>query len=187
MKVMSVLGSPRRRGNTARVLGWVEEELAALGHEVDRADLADYEVRGCLGCYACKRSLETPCVQRDDANALFDRVAAADALILASPLYCWGFSAQLKAFLDRGICLVVEFESAEHQSRLDGKRIALVATAEGPMEQNLDLLVTPYRLLCEYNRALAVGDLLVPGCTTPEALGEEVRAQAQALARTIAG
>jgi multimeric flavodoxin WrbA len=187
MRVMSVLGSPRRKGNTAKVLGWVEEELVALGHEVDHVNLIDFEVSGCLGCYACKASLDTPCVQRDDGNALFSRVVRSDGLILASPLYCWGFSAQMKAFLDRAICLVVEFKGADHQSRLEGKRLALVATGEGPLERNLDLLQTPFDLLCEYSKATNAGSLLVPGCKTPDAIAAEVRDRAMALARAIGG
>ena len=185
MKVMTVQGSPRKRGNTAQVLSWVEDELRSLGHTVDRANITDHDVRGCLGCYACKQSLETPCVQRDDANALFARVIEADALILASPLYCWGVTAQLKAFIDRGLCLVVGFEGPGHESRIEGKRLALIATAEGPMADNLDLLRKPFDLLCSYTKVTMAGSLLVPGCTSPDVLGEGVREQARALAHEI--
>ena len=185
MRVMTVLGSPRRRGNTAAVLTWVEEELMSLGHEVDRVDITDHDVRGCIGCYACKESLETPCIQQDDANALFARVIEADALVLSSPLYCWGLSAQLKAFVDRAICLVMGFEGPGHESRIADKRLALVATAEGPRVDNLDLLEKPFAMMCDYTMTLTAGALLVPGCPGPDALGDEVREQARALARAI--
>ena len=50
MKVMTILGSPKKKGNTAKVLGWLEEELEAQGNQVSRINITDREVRGCLGC-----------------------------------------------------------------------------------------------------------------------------------------
>ena len=50
MKVLSIFGGPRKNGNTVAVLNWVEEELGGLGHEVERVDVVDKSVGGCLGC-----------------------------------------------------------------------------------------------------------------------------------------
>ncbi len=47
MRIMTILGSPRRQGNTAKVLGWIEEQFQAGGHEVDSANILDYRVQGC--------------------------------------------------------------------------------------------------------------------------------------------
>ena len=47
MRIMAVLGSPRRQGNTAKVLGWTEEQFRAGGHEVSSAKILDYRVQGC--------------------------------------------------------------------------------------------------------------------------------------------
>jgi multimeric flavodoxin WrbA len=52
---MTVLGSPRRRGNTAKVLAWVEEQFQGDGREVDPANILDYRVQGCGECMACKK------------------------------------------------------------------------------------------------------------------------------------
>jgi multimeric flavodoxin WrbA len=64
MKIVSVLGSPRKKGNTARVLGWVEEELVAAGHEVDHLDIVDRTVNGCVECYTCQKNPTSPAVRR---------------------------------------------------------------------------------------------------------------------------
>ena len=85
MKVISILGGPRKKGNTANVLAWVEEELNSLGHEVDRVNVVDYKVNGCLSCYRCQEMPDVPgCVQRDDAVAIFERMIAADAVLFTS-------------------------------------------------------------------------------------------------------
>jgi hypothetical protein len=47
MRVMTILGSPRRQGNTAKVLGWIEDQLRAAGRQVDAANILDYHVQGC--------------------------------------------------------------------------------------------------------------------------------------------
>ena len=78
MRIMTILGSPRRQGNTAKVLGWIEEQVQADGHEVDRANILDYRVLGCGECMACKKGAIELCSIRDDANALFRRMVAAD-------------------------------------------------------------------------------------------------------------
>jgi multimeric flavodoxin WrbA len=106
MKVMTVLGSPRRNGNTAKVLG-LFESLIVDDHEMDRISIADSDVKGCTGCYACQEKPDEPgCVQKDDAVSIFERMMNSDVVVYASPLYCWSFSSQLKAFFDRHFCMV---------------------------------------------------------------------------------
>ena len=63
MKIITILGSPRRQGNTATVLSMFES-LVAAQHQVDRVDLVDYDVRGCLGCGACQKVLDEPGCRR---------------------------------------------------------------------------------------------------------------------------
>ena len=59
MKVMTILGSPRRNGNTAKVLGQFES-MISNGHEVERIDIVDSNVKGCVGCYACQQKPDEP-------------------------------------------------------------------------------------------------------------------------------
>ena len=81
MQIMTVLGSPRRRGNTAKVLGWIEEQFQADGHQVDRANILDYRVQGCGECMACKKGTSELCSIGDDANGLYRRMVAADLVL----------------------------------------------------------------------------------------------------------
>jgi len=102
MKITILQGSARKKGNTARVLTWVEEELIDLGHDVDSIYLHSKNLKGCLGCGKCKEKPDTiGCVQRDDVPEILGKMINSQLVIFSSPLYFWGFSAQIKAIIDR--------------------------------------------------------------------------------------
>ena len=86
MKIMTILGSPRKKGNTAKVLG-LFEEMISKNHQVYRLNLASIEVNGCLGCGACQKEPDEPgCVQDDEAIAIFKKMQADHYIELASKL-----------------------------------------------------------------------------------------------------
>lgn len=106
MKTTTILGSPRRRGNTAAVLG-LFEGMVPPEVKVERIKIVDYKVGGSLGCVACQWDLVSAgCIQRDDTGAILRRLLETEVILYASPLYVWGFTAQVKALLDRHYCLV---------------------------------------------------------------------------------
>lgn len=186
MKIVSLLGSPRPKGNTAKVLGWVEETLQKKGHSVERINVVEHVVNGCLECYACQEKPEEPgCPQQDDALGILNRLIAADAIIYASPLFSWSWTAQMKALIDRHFCLIRDIDTGNPSSLIDGKRIALVATAQGPMEGNADLLVMQFDCLAQYSKATVVQHLVVPLCTTPDAISDDIRQQAAGVAAAL--
>jgi multimeric flavodoxin WrbA len=185
MRVFTALGSARREGNTAKVLGWVEDALRAGGHEVDRANLYDYNIRACTGCNTCKLDQDAPgCIIEDDQDALLQRVLESDALIISSPLYCWGFGAQAKAFLDRCYALGKPVPGG-NRSLISGKRIAFIITAGGGLEDNIDLVAATFPRLAGWHRLDNPGNLLVPNCARPADIPAQVQAEAQALAAKI--
>jgi multimeric flavodoxin WrbA len=176
------------QGNTATVLGWVEEELSQQGHEVARINVTDHTINGCLECYHCQKTVNEPgCPQKDDALSIFGRMVEADAVIYASPLFCWSWSSQIKTLIDRHFCLVKDAGSRKWSSLLQGKPTALVMTAAGEIPANAELLVQQYRNLIEYARAEVKATLVVPYCTSPDAIPAEVRVQAASLARDLVG
>ena len=188
MKIATLLGSPRKKGNTAKVLGWAEEELRARGCEIDRINIADHKVNGCKGCFICKRFTDEPgCPQKDDAVAIFGRMMSADALIYATPLYCWDFPSQMKALIDRHVCLVTGYATPEHKSLLEGKKTALLVTCEDQIENNADLVQTLFNRLNEFMKAEVTSKLVVPFCTIPDALSDDAHDAANELAISLAG
>ncbi|MDM8551633.1 flavodoxin family protein [Desulfobacterales bacterium HSG2] len=187
MKITTILGSPRKKGNTANVLGMFEERVAQ-GHEVDRINITEYKVNGCLGCGACQKKSDEPgCVQKDDAVSLFGRMTEADVVIYASPLYCWSFSAQMKALIDRHFCLVKNYGTPDHKSLVDGKRTALLVTCGGPVEDNADLIQEIFNRVNLYAKCDVIGKYILPFCTTPDALGDEAAEMAKKMAGDITG
>jgi multimeric flavodoxin WrbA len=97
--VVAVLGSPRRKGNCAAVVGAALAELEAIGVAVEIIHLSAHDIRYCMGHDDCAD--RECCAIRDDAPALLDRVFAADGLILASPVYADDVTGQMKVFIDR--------------------------------------------------------------------------------------
>lgn len=188
MKVMTIFGGPRRRGNTATVLGWVEDELRSQGHDVERVNVIDHKINGCLGCRTCKSFPdEIGCCQRDDAVPILERMLKADAVLLASPLYGWGFTGQMKTLLDRFYSLTTGARGVNYKSLMEGRRGALLITAGGRYDGNADLVVESFRRLLNYTLMQPAGQLIVAGCSTPDKLSPEAKAEALSLARQIAG
>jgi multimeric flavodoxin WrbA len=189
MRVTSVLGSPRpKKGNTATVLGWVEDELRAQGHDVDRINIIDKKVNGCKECYTCQGNPDEPgCPQEDDAKEIFERLMASDAMLLASPLFCWGFSSQIKPLIDRHFCLVTDYGTPKWKSLLEGKRAGLLVTCAGPIEENADLVVQMFQRLMDYAKISTPESLVIPFTTTPDAMGAEIKELAVKFAGRLVG
>jgi len=188
MKLVTIFGGPRKRGNTATVVGWVEEAARGSGHDVARFDLNGLSFEGCQGCYACAERTDAPgCVQRDDASAIFDAMIGADAILFASPVYMWGVTGPLKTLFDRSMCLVKDFMGPNYKSFVDGKKATLVVTCMGPLEGNADLVAPQFGRFSDYAKLDAIDPWIVTGCSTPDDLAPSVKERAAALAAKLLG
>jgi multimeric flavodoxin WrbA len=185
MKILTILGSPKKKGNTGTVLSLFEKEVEAK-HDVEKIHITQYKIGGCLGCYKCQEKKDEPgCVQKDDAHLIFDKMMNADAIVYASPLYCWSFTAQMKPLIDRHFCLVSDFDTLDHSSLIEGKAAALLVTCAGPIEGNCDAIRSIFTGLSAYAKTLHKGNFILPFCTAPDELGDEAGALAANLARAI--
>ncbi|MBU4262329.1 MAG: flavodoxin family protein [Proteobacteria bacterium] len=104
MKVMAFNGSPRKKWNTATLLGKALEGAAAQGAETRLVHLYDLDYKGCISCFACKtRGGESygTCAVQDDLTSLFAEIKEADAIILGSPIYFGDVSGELRSFVER--------------------------------------------------------------------------------------
>jgi len=187
MHIVTILGSPRRKGNTALVLGWIEERIRAMGHKVERINIIDYHVGGCLECKACKRGGVELCGLTDEANDLFRRMVAADLVLFAAPVFCWGFPAQIKGLIDRLYCLM-DFEGRRTDApRLYGKPLALLLTAGGERIDNADLVFRGFQHIISLLFARPAGELLISDCSEPDKIGDKAKQQAIAFAESLVG
>ena len=186
MKVITLLGSPRKKGNTATTLGWFEEALKAQGHNIERVNIVDFEVKGCLGCGKCEGITDKPgCVQKDDVMGIFERMMSADAVVYSSPLYCWGFSSQMKALIDRHFCMVKGYGTPEYKSFAEGKLTSLLVTCAGPVENNADIIQVLFDRLNDYGKTKVVGKYIIPSCTTPDSMDHEAKIIVDEMCRHI--
>ncbi|SCY39776.1 flavodoxin family protein [Desulfoluna spongiiphila] len=186
MKILTLLGSARKKGNTACILGWVEEELKALGHEVERVDLGNKKINGCLGCAKCKENTKAiDCIQKDDAEGVLEKMIAADVTLFTSPAYFWGFTAQVKALMDRSWSLVSGFHTPKHTSLVEGKSQALLVTGGGQYDNNVEPLFTAFGRLRSFYKAEDAGDLFIGGCTIDGQRPEDAKERALAFARAM--
>lgn len=99
MKVLGIYGSPRKGGNTDVLLDKVLEGARSAGAEVTSIYARDLKIAGCRECGGCDRTGK--CVVKDDMQTVYPLLLAADVVFLASPIFFYGMSAQVKALIDR--------------------------------------------------------------------------------------
>ena len=102
LKVVGLLGSPRRGGNTETLLDRALVGAKESGAEVEKIILCDYEISGCTECEDCFES--GTCTIDDDMDAIYEAIERADRIIIASPIFFMGLTSQTKAVIDRCQC-----------------------------------------------------------------------------------
>lgn len=155
MKILAVNGSPTmQRGMTHALLELFLEGARGAGAEIESFFLQKKKIRGCIGCYRCWVKTPGTCIQRDDMGELLEKVKEADFLVLGSPVYLDGVTAQLKAFVDRLIPLLDPHFELEDGHVRHGRRyaklpaVALVSVAGFPEMDNFEPLVDQTERLC---------------------------------------
>lgn len=140
-KIVCIHGGPRKNGNTRAVSALAMEAARSRGAEVVEIDatVLDFKVPGCLGCQKCQKYEEFRCSIDDPVARAVATLPSYDVIVLSTPLYWWSYAAQLKIFIDRMYSLC-KFGDGNYRMALAGRKLALLATAGGPMESNLDLL-----------------------------------------------
>jgi multimeric flavodoxin WrbA len=99
MKVLGIYGSPRKGGNTEVLLDRVLEGAASCGAEQARIYVRDMSFEGCIECGGCDRT--GACVVEDDMRDVYPLLLESRVVFLASPVFFYGLSAQVKALIDR--------------------------------------------------------------------------------------
>lgn len=132
MKVLALSSSPRKDGNSRYLAQAVLDGAATRGHDVEIVDLVDAVTSPLRDCRVCRRE-NGACAIDDDHEQIFLRnVLPADGLVLATPLYWYGVSGQLKVFIDRIFCYIAagypQSEAVERQ--LMGKRMVVAISSE---------------------------------------------------------
>ncbi len=119
MKLLSIIATERKKGNSVLASRFIAKQLGA---ELEILNLTKLDIKPCKACYKCLYGEE--CMLEDDVESIFEAIDAADAVLISSPVYWLDATGKLKAFLDR--C----FMSLKYHEKFEGKR-ALILTFHG--------------------------------------------------------
>jgi len=151
MRFCILMGSPRLGGNTAEMCARFIERAEELNIETEYICLSQLTVKPCLACYACQNVGDSyGCVQKDDMWRIVDAIRSSDCIVLATPIFSWYCTAQMKAVLDRHYGLNKFYGSAKG-SLWAGKHVAIIATHGYEQDYALEPFVTGVRRLCEHS------------------------------------
>ena len=125
MKVLGIEGSPRKNGNTEKLVNAILEGAGQNGAGTRFYKLAEMNISPCDGCFDCRE--KGICGISDDMQRLYDEIQASDAVIIGSPVYMWQMSAQTKTFLDRSVLFI----KPDFSTRLIGNKQMVLAFTQG--------------------------------------------------------
>jgi multimeric flavodoxin WrbA len=161
MKILVIEGSPHKNGTSNTLASEFIRGAKFVGHEVEVFDAARSKIAGCLGCGRCQTG--EPCVQNDGMADVLAKMDSSDAVVFVTPMYYFGFSAQLKAVIDRFYPL--------GSGRMAGKKAALLAAQYNPDEGIAESMKLAYRGIASYMGFEDRGMIIASGCGSPADLG----------------
>jgi multimeric flavodoxin WrbA len=143
MKILALVGSPRRSGNTDILVEEVLKGAETNGHATEKLRLYDCEILPCIDCHSCKKSeFGYNCALSDGMQEIYPKLEAADVIVFATPIYWYGPTAKMKLFLERLRPFIAS-------RKLSGKKGILVVPSEegqdccGPLMEMFQMSFDP--------------------------------------------
>jgi multimeric flavodoxin WrbA len=156
-RILGIMGSTRKGGNThilvEKILNGAEQE----GAIVEIVLLKDLNISDCDGCHSCWKGND--CSKQDDMNTIFPKIIESDVLIFGTPVYWYGPTALMKAFIDR----FVYFNCPDNREKIRGKKAILAVPYE---ENNIDTaapLIQMFEKSFKYLEMQLIEKIIVPG------------------------
>ncbi len=153
-QVLILLGSPRKNGNSATLAAKLAAGVKEAGGDPITVYLQGVKIAPCNACNACVKNPGKGCVIPDDMQSIYAQLKATDAVVLASPIYWFNYSAQLKTVIDRTYAI-----QANNTYALTGKKVAIILTY-GDVDLNASGGINAVRSLqdmCQFVKADIVG------------------------------
>ena len=155
--ILGIIGSPRKDGNTNKLVSKIIEGSKSKGAETNIINLRKVLINECDGCHTCWRGLE--CSKNDDMNNIYPHIIKADIIIFGTPVYWYGPTALMKAFLDR----FVYFNCPENRTKIRGKKAIIVIPFEEENLATAEPLIMMFEKSFEYLEIQLVKKIIVPG------------------------
>ena len=187
-EILILCASPKKDGNTSALVSWLAEGARSQGARVEIVATAflRYKTLGCTSCRSCQTQDAYECVVSDEAKPVLAKMANVDVIVMATPLYFFGPSAQLKIILDRMFSLYKwDNVAGTMKTPLKGKTLVLLASAFE--DKGLEALAQPFAMTAEYT-GMQFKSLLVANAGVSGDIHKRpgVRAQAIALGQEVA-
>ena len=159
-KIVVLNGSPRPSGNTSALIREFVKGAEEAGNSVTAFSLHDMNIKGCMGCWGGGKNPENPCAAKDDMDKIYPFYREADVVVLASPLYYWMISGQLKTAFDR--LFAIAEEDGNHQNPNKSGILLMTAGGDGFEES-----VYWYERLMNHIKWKDLGQVLAANVTQP--------------------
>lgn len=156
-KILGIVGSPRKKGNTDILVDRILDGAKDAGADVKKIHLKGLTIKECDGCYACWKN--KVCPKKDDMNDLYPVIESADVIIFGTPVYWFGPTALLKAFIDR----LIYFNCPENRAKIVGKAAVIASPFEDTDMETAAILVAFFEKCFDYLGMKHAGQILVPG------------------------
>jgi multimeric flavodoxin WrbA len=156
-RILAVVGSPRRNGNTHILVSKIAEGAKEKGALVDELFLGDLTIKECDGCHTCWKG--TDCSKNDDMSAIYPRIIQSDVIIFGTPVYWFGPTALMKGFIDR----FVYFNCPENREKIRGKSGVIAVPFEEESPETAGPVVDFFQRCLEYLQMKLAGVIIVPG------------------------
>ncbi len=166
-KILGIMGSPRKNGNTHVLLSEILKGAAQEGANSEIIFLIDQNIRECDGCYSCWKGNE--CSKCDDMNALYPKIIESDVLIFGTPVYWYGPTALMKAFLDR----FSYFNCPENRKKIKNKSAILVVPFEETTLDTAEQVIRMFEKSLDYLEIPLIEKIIVPGVTRKGEVSEK--------------
>jgi multimeric flavodoxin WrbA len=156
-KVLGVVGSPRKGGNTHILVSRILDGAKEAGAATQELLLGELEIKECDGCHLCWEGKE--CSKGDDMNEIYDKIIDSDVIVFGTPVYWYGPTALMKAFIDR----FVYFNCPENREKIRGKEAVIAVVFEEERVETASLVEEFFRRSLDYLEMNLRGRIVVPG------------------------
>ncbi|MDE5863741.1 MAG: NAD(P)H-dependent oxidoreductase [Lachnospiraceae bacterium] len=153
-RIVVLVGSMRKGGNTD-LLAQAFAQGAGKNNTVEIVSVADYKVNPCIGCNSCFAREGNQCFQKDDMAEIYEKLRIADMVVIASPVYFYGISAELKAIIDR--------LHTPMRNEFQIKKLALLLVGAATLPELFDAIKLQYQLVINFFHLEDAGMVLVRG------------------------
>jgi multimeric flavodoxin WrbA len=167
-RVLGIVGSPRRGGNTETLVDEVLRGAEEHGAETEKVILNELDIRPCQACNSCRNT--GICIQKDDMAELLERMRASETWVLGTPVYWWGPSAQFKTFVDRWYSQMDEEPKA---ALFEGRRVILAIPLGSPEAETARHTLGMLQNALAHTGPTIHAELLAPGFNERGAVRED--------------